>query len=312
LEQPSELASTTILTVQNVKKRYGKFNALDQINFEIKRGNHLLVLGPNGAGKTTLIKCIMDLVSFDGTIEVSGTDVKRDPRRAKSLIGYVPQNYAFYESLTVYEHARLTTRLKRADRAQMEEKLGTVDLWNVRMRKVRALSDGMKQRLGIALALIGNPPLLLLDEPTSNVDLRGQLEFQALLQDLLKQGKTLLTTTHLTGLGELASEVLVIDKGRTVASGSPVELLGKMNVTDTLYVRVNGGDATRVIELMKAHNATDLNARGEWITASVPNESKLEVVKSLLDSSYKIEDLMIERGKIESEYLKLLGSKDNN
>src|SRR5437870_13745474 len=114
----------------------------------------------------------MGIVSFDGAIEISGTDVRRDPRRAKSLIGYVPQNYAFYESLIVYEHARLTTRLKRANRAQMEEKLRTVDLWNVRMKKGRGLSDGMKRRVGLALVSSGNEPLLSLGDATSNVDLR--------------------------------------------------------------------------------------------------------------------------------------------
>ena len=194
----------------------------------------------------------------------------------------------------------------------MEEKLREVDLWDVRNRKVRALSDGMKQRLGIALALIGNPPLLLLDEPTSNVDLRGQLEFQALLQNLLNQGKTIMTTTHLTGLGELASQVMIIDKGTIIATGSPGELLGRLNVTDTVYLRVNAGDVSGVVELMKRQNVTDFHEKGGWIAASVPNDIKLQVVKSILESGYKIEDLMIERTKIESEYLRLIGSGANN
>ncbi len=299
--------SQKILAVDKVKKKYGKFVALDTISFSIGKGRHLLVLGPNGAGKTTLIKCVMDLVKFEGKIEVGGTDVKRDARAAKKLIGYVPQNYAFYENLTVREHARLSVRLKEVGIEQMKEKLETVDLWHARDRKVRALSDGMKQRLGIAFALIGNPPLLLLDEPTSNVDLRGQLEFQTLLQGFLKEGKTLLTTTHLTGLGELANEVMVLDKGKMIANGTPYDLLGKINVTDTLYIRVDGTEKQNVTDLLLSEGASELVARSEWITASVPNEIKLKVLKSLLESGYKIEDLMIERSKIESEYLKLIG-----
>src|SRR2546422_9844078 len=129
--QSSNDGSGTVLRVENVRKRYGKFVALERVSFDIKKGNHLLVLGANGAGKTTLIKCIMDLVSFEGEIGVEGTSVRREPRQAKSLIGYVPQNYAFYESLSVFDHARLSARLKQVKGGQMEEKLREVDLWDV-------------------------------------------------------------------------------------------------------------------------------------------------------------------------------------
>ncbi len=307
LERSQHDGSQRILDVSDVRKKYGKFVALDTISFSISKGNHLLVLGPNGAGKTTLIKCIMDLIKFEGDIEVGGTNVRHDARAAKKLIGYVPQNYAFYENLTVGEHARLSIRLKEVGTEEMKEKLETVDLWYARDRKVKALSDGMKQRLGIALALIGDPPLLLLDEPTSNVDLRGQLEFQSLMQGLLKEGKSFLTTTHLTGLGELANQVLVLDKGKLIANGSPSELLGKMNVTDTLYIRVAEGEKQMVIDLLKSEGASEVIARSEWITALIPSEVKVKVLKGLLESGYKIADLMIERSKIESEYLKLIG-----
>ena len=162
-----------IVSIQNVEKRYGKFTALYKLSLDIKPGAHLLILGPNGAGKTTLIKSIMGILNFKGKVLIDGIDVNKDPRGAKKVIGYVPQNYAFYESLTLYDHAVLTTRLKNLGPEQIEEKLRLVNLWDARKRRVRACSDGMKQRLGIALALIGNPKLLLLDEPTSNVDLRG-------------------------------------------------------------------------------------------------------------------------------------------
>src|SRR5450759_554156 len=112
MERPAKGTVDPSLDVQDVRKRYGKYVALDNISLAIKKGAHLLVLGPNGAGKTTLIKSIMGLVNFEGRITIGGIDVKRDPRGAKELMGYVPQNYAFYEGLTVYDHARLSTRLK--------------------------------------------------------------------------------------------------------------------------------------------------------------------------------------------------------
>ncbi|HXW36796.1 MAG TPA: ABC transporter ATP-binding protein [Nitrososphaerales archaeon] len=306
-------ASPPILSVENVTKRYGKFLALENISLNLAQGNHVLILGPNGAGKTTLIRCIMDLVSFDGRISVDGVNVKRDSSAAKDHIGYVPQNYAFYEGITVKDHAILSTRLKNTARSEAEEKLKYVDLWNVKDKKVRALSDGMKQRLGIALAMIGNPPLLLLDEPTSNVDLRGQLEFQSLLKTLLKSGKSLLTTTHLTGLGELATQVVILDRGKVIGQGAPDILLKNMGVNDTLYMRVKQENSqANVIRLLEAEGAIEVSSDGEWITASVPSSIKLKLVKDLLNSSEEIDDLLVERSKIEAEYVKLIQRSRNN
>jgi ABC-2 type transport system ATP-binding protein len=295
-----------MLSVRDVEKKYGKFTALYNLNLEIEPGAHLLILGPNGAGKTTLIKCIMGILNFKGKIMIDGVDVNKDPRRAKKVIGYVPQNYAFYESLTLYDHAVLTTRLKNLGTEQIEEKLRLVNLWDVRKRRVRACSDGMKQRLGIALAMIGNPKLLLLDEPTSNVDLRGQLEFQKLLRSLLKQGKTMITTSHLTGLGELATEIMVIDRGRVVIRGSPDELMSRLSVNDTLFIRVREADTAGVTKLATDLGASDFEADGEWLRATVPSKIKLGVVKGLMNSQYTISDILIERSEIEAEYVKLL------
>jgi ABC-2 type transport system ATP-binding protein len=306
LQQAAQQQSAPIVRIENLEKRYGKFTALHKLSLEIKPGAHLLILGPNGAGKTTLIKSMMGILNFNGKITIDGIDVNRDPRGAKRAIGYVPQNYAFYEALTIYDHAVLTTRLKNLGTGQIEEKLRLVNLWETRKRRVRACSDGMKQRLGIGLALIGNPKLLLLDEPTSNVDLRGQLEFQKLLRSLLAQGKTMITTSHLTGLGELATEVMVIDHGRVITRGPPEELLGRLSVNDTLYIRVQGVDAESVTRIARDLGAIDFEVEGNWLRASVPSKLKLGVLRGLLNSGISIADLLVERSEIESEYVKLL------
>jgi len=306
LQQLAPTEQVPIVRIENLEKKYGKFTALYKMSLDIMPGSHLLILGPNGAGKTTLIKSMMGILNFKGQITIGGIDVTKDPRAAKRVIGYVPQNYAFYEALTIYDHAVLTTRLKNLGTEQIEEKLRLVNLWETRKRRVRACSDGMKQRLGIALALIGNPRLLLLDEPTSNVDLRGQLEFQRLLRALLAQGKTMITTSHLTGLGELATEVMIIDHGRVITRGPPEELLGRLSVNDTVYVRARGSDADSVTRLARDLGATDFEVDGEWLRASVPSKLKLGVLKGLLNSGINISDLLVERSEIESEYVKLL------
>jgi ABC-type multidrug transport system ATPase subunit len=306
LQQLAPPDQVPLVRIQDVEKKYGKFTALQKLSIDIMPGSHLLILGPNGAGKTTLIKSMMGILNFSGKITIGGIDVNKDPRGAKRIIGYVPQNYAFYEALTIYDHAVLTTRLKNLGTGQIEEKLKLVNLWETRKRRVRACSDGMKQRLGIALALIGNPKLLLLDEPTSNIDLRGQLEFQRLLRALIAQGKTLITTSHLTGLGELATEVIVLDHGRIITRGPPEELLGRISVNDTIFVRSRGADAESVTRLAKELGAVDFEADGEWLRASVPSKLKLGLLKGLLNSGIAISDLLVERSEIESEYVKLL------
>jgi ABC-type multidrug transport system ATPase subunit len=299
--------SNNILEVRDVSKKYGKFSALSHLSINLARGSHLLLLGPNGAGKTTLIKCILGLAGFQGDIRVKGIRVKENSTLTKKLIGYVPQNYAFYENISVLDQAKMSCRLKDVAVIQAKEKLEMVGLWDVHDRKIRALSDGMKQRLGIGLALIGDPELLILDEPTSNIDLRGQLDFQDLIQRLLKMGKSFLTATHLTGLGELASEVLVIDKGRQIAMGDPSKLMQTVNVADTLYLRVDNGQVDEIAKLIKTFVSDEIHAKGSWLTVAIPNTLKLKLLKSLIDSGLQIDDLMIERTSIESEYLRLLG-----
>ncbi len=296
-----------ILQVRNVKKRYGKFTALEEISFEANQGTHTLMLGPNGAGKTTLLKCMMGLVRFEGNISINGFDVKKNPKKAKTFMGYVPQNYAFYENLSVLEHARFSSRLKASSADHVDEQLRLVDLWDVRMRKVKALSDGMKQRLGIALALIGNPPLLLLDEPTSNVDLKGQLEFYDLLKRLANDGKTLMTTTHLSGLGETADEVIIIDRGRLVAKGPPDRLLEKTRANDILYVRVSLAETSKVADLIAKTTNGPVSIKGEWVTVPVSLETKIGLIRRILESGYEVRDLMAEHSRIESEYVTLIG-----
>jgi len=298
-----------VLDVNHVTKTYGrfkKFTVLQDLSLQVERGRHLLILGPNGAGKTTLLKCILGLASFAGMIIVNGIDAKRESTEVKKGIGYMPQNYAFYENLSVYQQARMSQKLKHCKDEETNQMLRTVDLWNVRDRKVRALSDGMRQRLGIALAMLGDPPFLILDEPTSNIDLRGQLEFQDILLRLREEGKTMITTTHLTGLGELATEVMVLDRGRRIAYGSPEELLGRFNVSDTLYLRVSEAHRADLKKFVGERLGAEVTSKGRWLTVPISNAVKLEALKDLLLSGIKIEDLMLERTSIESEYLKLL------
>ena len=295
-----------MLSVESVSKVYGKKPALDAVTLNVPRGVHTLVLGPNGAGKTTLIKCVMNLISYKGTITVDGINTRKDSKKARSKIGYVPQSYALYDNISVYEHSRLTARLKGVGTSEIDEILTTVGMIDFKRKKVRELSSGMRQRVGIALALIGNPPFLILDEPTSNVDMRGRFEFQKILDDLQHKGKTMLSTTHFAGLGEMATNVIIIDRGRIVAAGDPSELLSKLKASSTIYLKLGTADTPKAIEILKAAGATEIRDEENWTAVTIPPEQRIVAISSLIKSGCKVEDMIFDRIAIESEYLKFL------
>lgn len=298
--------SSLMLRVDSVTKVYGRRPALDKVSLEVPMGVHMLVLGPNGAGKTTLIKCIMSLIRYKGKIEVDGMDARRNAKKARSLIGYVPQSYALYDNLSVMEHSRLTARLKGVGTSEIEDILATVGMIEFKKKKVRELSSGMRQRVGIALALIGNPPFLILDEPTSNVDMRGRFEFQKILDGLRHHGKTMLSTTHFAGLGEMATDVAVLDQGRIIAAGNPSALLAKLKSSSTVYLKLGTPDSSRALEILRAAGATEIREEENWTAITLPTSGQMNAIAALIKSGIPVDDMIFDRVAIESEYLKLL------
>jgi ABC-2 type transport system ATP-binding protein len=304
--------SDSILKVTNLQKKFGKFIAVDDVSFSVSKGARVLLLGPNGAGKSTIIKCIMGLLNFSGEIYTDGVDAKRDSEEARRRIGYIPQQMAYYDNLSVYDQTLFICKLKKADRKKIEENLVKVDLWEHRKKKVRSLSQGMKQRLGIAIALLSEPPLLIFDEPTVNVDLKGQLDFQTTAQRLAREGKTVLIVTHYPGFGDFANDAIVMNRGKIVAHGKPYELLKEVRSRDSIYIKIendsNGGTAG-AMKVMEDAGAENVSLDGEWIAAFIAPSNKAKVLGKLMQSNYQIQDLVVEPANIDSEYFKLFETK---
>jgi len=297
--------SAPVLTVENLRKRFGKFLAVDNVSFSIDKGSRVLLLGPNGAGKTTVIKCVFGLLNYSGEIIVDGVDTRKSPLESRRRIGYIPQQLAYYDNLSVYDQTLFISKLKQVDRNKIQENLTKVNLWEHRKKKVRSLSQGMKQRLGIAIALLSEPELLIFDEPTVNVDLKGQLDFQATAERLAKEGKTVLIVTHYPGFGDFANDAIVMNKGRIVAHGKPYELMREVRSRDSIYVKLENNSSDGAMKLMEGAGAEDVALDGEWIVAFVAPENKVKVIGSLIQSNYKVQDLVIEPANIDSEYFKL-------
>ncbi len=226
-----------MIRVTHLTKRFGRFKAVDDLSFTVEPGEAVALWGSNGAGKTTVIRCLLGLLSFSGTISVAAHDVRRQGKAARRRIGYVPQELALYDDLRLTEALRFFARLKRAPLDRAPIVLADVGLVEHRGKRIRELSGGMKQRLALAIALLTDPPLLVLDELTSNLDAEAQRTFMDLLRRLRGAGKTVLFTSHhLNEVEGLADRVLVMAGGRLQFERPPQELAEAIGARCLLHV----------------------------------------------------------------------------
>ena len=230
----------TAITVRDLRKSYGALEAVRGIDFDVGRGEVFGLLGPNGAGKTTTVEILEGYRTRDGgEVQVLGVDPATARGDWRERIGVVLQSSAMYETLTVTEMLRLFAGYYREPRP-MDEVVELVGLQEKRDERVRRLSGGQRRRLDLGLALIGDPELIFLDEPTTGFDPRARRNAWETIRGLRSLGKTILLTTHyLDEAEQLADRVAVLDHGRIVASGTPAELTGAAPATEIRY-RENG------------------------------------------------------------------------
>jgi ABC-type multidrug transport system ATPase subunit len=208
---------SVMIQIDGVRKRFGRARVLDGVSFDVLTGQSVALWGSNGAGKTTLIRCVLGLIDFEGGVRVAGLDVRREGKRVRRLLGYVPQELAFYDDFRVIEAARFLARLRGADVGACEAGLASLGLAEHARKRVRELSGGMKQRLALSVALLNDPPVLVLDEPTSNLDSAGRRSLMELLLRVKGMGKTILFISHRPEeVRGLADRVLTLESGRVL------------------------------------------------------------------------------------------------
>jgi daunorubicin resistance ABC transporter ATP-binding subunit len=229
--------SEPAILVENLVKRFGDVEALKGVSFDVPAGRVLGLLGPNGAGKTTAVRVLTTLIPPDsGRVRVLGTDVTAEPMRVRASIGLAGQYAAIDENLTAGENLRLVGRLTHISDSEIKLRtdalLERFDLLHAGDRLARTFSGGMRRRLDLAAALVHEPPVLFLDEPTTGLDPQGRTELWTVIEALVEGGTTvLLTTQYLEEADRLANRIVVIDHGSVIAAGTAAELKARLGET---------------------------------------------------------------------------------
>jgi ABC-type multidrug transport system ATPase subunit len=240
-----------VVQVEALTKSYGRVQALDGVSFALGQGSVIGLLGSNGAGKTTTFKCMLGVTSFAGEVEIGGVSVRKRGKQARALIGYLPQTPVFNTGDTCRQVLEFFAELKALPAARTAALLEKVELADRADAKVGELSGGMRQRLALAVALLGDPPLLLLDEPTASLDAESRHRFHDLLAQLKEEGKTVVLSTHfLDSLGGLADRIIVLKQGRVTFDGTPQEFAGAAGRRVT--VNLNGTDYAEFVRAAAA------------------------------------------------------------
>ena len=284
-----------MINIEHVTKRYGRKTVVSDFSQQVAAGESVALWGPNGAGKTTVVRCILGHVAYEGTITVDGLDARARGKAVRSRIGYVPQELAFYEEMSVVDLLDYSALLRGLGPTRVDEVVETVDLGAHADKRIRELSGGLRQRVGIAAALLPDPPILLLDEPTSSLDATARDKAIVLLEQLRHDQRTLIVTSHhLEEIGMLVDRVVAMEDGVVVAECAPAELAERLGIRAWLHVITQNGSIKQALHVLTEHgfNARK-NSRGVLVEVSA--QSKGRAMAVLHEAGVEVEDLEVWR-----------------
>jgi ABC-2 type transport system ATP-binding protein len=301
------------IVVENFSKSYGSNRVVNHLQFNVRRGEVFALLGPNGAGKTTTVETLEGYRTPDeGTIRVLGLDPLRESQALKSQIGVMLQQDGLYPGLTAREVLRLFAGYYEQPQ-NIDALLERVGLTSAAKTRCRRLSGGQKRRLALAVALVGNPALVFLDEPTAGMDPQARLVTWEIIRDLQQKGVTILLTTHLMDEAErLADRVAIIDHGELIALDTPANMTGVQNANMVRFVAPAGLDCQQMAALPSARKAEEVRPGSYLIeTNEAGNIPALlaDLTAWLRDQHVTLSELRVGHGSLEDLFLRLTGSE---
>lgn len=294
---------TEALQFEAVTKRYDSLTALNGVSFTAEPGQVVGLLGPNGAGKSTLIKLAIGLIGADGgaVITLGRNPRGRGARALRAEIGYLPENVSFYEQLTGREVLRYLGRLKKVPDAEQRGLIERVGLGAASERKVKTYSKGMRQRLGLAQAIMGGPRLLLMDEPTSGLDPMAVRDFYIIIDELCRGGVSVLLSSHvLAEIEPRLHRAVVLGRGCVLAAGSVADMRREAHLPITVRVRGRITDAGRLDRLRRA-GASVLQLNGKRMEIETLADAKIDVLRTVLGAP-EVSDVEVLEPTLEKLY----------
>lgn len=267
--------------MNNLVKCYGNHKALKDVSFNVDKGEILGLLGPNGAGKSTTMNIITGyLSSTEGSVEIGGCDILEKPLEAKKKIGYLPEVPPLYTDMTVEEYLIFVGKIKKVSKTTIKdhvnEVMDKVKLMEVKDRLIKNLSKGYKQRVGIAQALIGNPEVLILDEPTEGLDPKQIIEIRNLIKTLGEEHTIILSSHILSEVSAVCERIIIINNGEIVAEGTPEELSKQLNYSSKIFLRIKGSfeDGSAILKSLENVESIENIGTVEINTTDITIESK--------------------------------------
>ncbi|HET6958493.1 MAG TPA: ABC transporter ATP-binding protein [Vicinamibacterales bacterium] len=306
-----------MIEVQNLTKRYGRVTAVNDVSFRVERGEILGFLGPNGAGKTTTMRILTGYMpATEGKAIVAGFDVFDQPIEAKRRTGYLPETPPLYPDMSVFEYLDFVAKIKGVPsgdrRTRVDYVMGRTRITDMAARLCGKLSKGYKQRVGLASALIHNPDVLILDEPTAGLDPKQIIETRELIRELAGNHTIILSTHILPEVAQTCQRVVIINKGRVVAVDTPDNLTARLRGSETMYLQVDASGADAVAALTGVPGVTrvvESDRRDGVVGYEVDSESgrdvRRDLARAVIGSGWGLLEMRPMRMSLEDVFLSL-------
>ena len=300
--------SDFIIKTNKLTKKFGSKRVVNHVDLQVKKGEIYGFLGPNGAGKTTTIRMLLGLARpTKGSIEIFGKDIKTEKLSILKRVGSLVEYPSYYGHLTAYENLEAVRILLDAPKSRIDEVLSIVRLTKDAKRPVKGFSLGMKQRLGIATALLGNPELLILDEPTNGLDPSGIIEIRKLIKSMPKEyGITIVVSSHLLSeIDQMATQVGIISKGQMIFQDS----ISKLRERASSKIKITVDDSELAWKMLLSHGITADHMQQAIYLENSSDEKVANVVKSIVNNNYSIFRVEEEKKSLEEIFLELTGKE---
>lgn len=310
-----------MIEVKNLVKRYGNRNVVDNLSFTVEKGQIVGFLGPNGAGKSTTMNMITGYISAtEGSVRVNGYDIYDEPEKVKESIGYLPEQPPLYPDMLVREYLSFVCDLKKVKKAAKERTMSKVmrltKITDVSERLIKHLSKGYKQRVGLAGALIGEPEILILDEPTVGLDPKQILEIRDLIRELSKKHTILLSSHIMQEVSAVCNQILIINEGRLVVSDKPEEISKHLEQTNDLILKIKGNkelirsviEGLEHIENYKILNTGEEEIYQAEITSRIEYDVREAVFYAMAEARCAIIEMNSKEPTLEEAFIRLTGN----